>query len=47
MVLEIVHAPGVAPDRALDDIVRAYCIRFRQDAVMRVRTAAEQSFLRR
>jgi hypothetical protein len=48
MIVEIVHdAYDTAADRALDEIARAYRARFSQDAVMRVRTPAEQTFLRR
>jgi hypothetical protein len=47
MVMEIVHAADAASVRALDEIARAYRTRFNRDAVMRVRTPAEQTFLRR
>lgn len=35
-VLDLVHAPGAAPEAAIGDIVRIYKARFRQEAVMRV-----------
>lgn len=46
-IVEIVHPGDAAADRALDEIARAYRSRFNQDAVMRVRTPAAQTFLRR
>lgn len=46
-VLEIIHAATPGLDRAMDEIARAYRVRFEQDAVMRVRAPAEQTFLRR
>jgi hypothetical protein len=46
-VLEVVHGSDPAIDAKLDEIARAYRQRFNQDAVMRIRTPAEQSFSRR
>lgn len=46
IILEIIHTPDATSDRAVTDIARAYRTRFHQDAVMRIRTPAEQSFLR-
>lgn len=44
MVIEILHPPGDAADRAIEEIVRAYREKFRQEAVLRVRGRARVSF---
>lgn len=46
-VLEVVHPNDPAIDAKLDEIARAYRTRFNQDAVMRVRSPAGQTFWRR
>jgi hypothetical protein len=46
-VLEVVHGVDPTTDTKLDEIARAYRERFNQDAVMRIRTPAEQTFSRR
>ncbi|HEU4883613.1 MAG TPA: DUF3574 domain-containing protein [Longimicrobium sp.] len=43
-VVEVEHAPSAAADAALDEIAAEYKRRFRQEAVMRVRTRAEVEF---
>ncbi len=43
-VMEIDHPPSAALDAALDEIAAEYKRRFRQEAVMRVRTRAEVEF---
>lgn len=43
-VVEINHPPSAAVDAALDAIAAEYKRRFRQEAVMRVRTRAEVEF---
>ena len=44
MVIEILHPPGDAADRAIEEIIRAYREKFRQEAVLRVRGRARVSF---
>lgn len=44
MVIEIVHPPGEAADRAIEEIMRAYREKFRQEAVMHVRERARVKF---
>lgn len=44
MVIEIVHPPGETADRAIEEIMRAYREKFRQEAVMRVRERARVTF---
>ena len=46
-VLEVVHPADPAIDAKLDQIAKAYRQRYNQDAVMRIRTPAEQTFWRR
>jgi hypothetical protein len=46
-VLEVVHGTDPTVDAKLEEIARAYRQRFNQDAVMRIRTPAEQTFSRR
>ncbi len=46
-VLEVTHRVSPAVDAKLDEIARAYRQRFNQDAVMQVRSPAEQTFWRR
>ncbi|HEX2206294.1 MAG TPA: DUF3574 domain-containing protein [Longimicrobium sp.] len=43
-VVEITHPPSARVDAALDEIAAEYRRRFRQEAVMRVRTRAEVKF---
>jgi acetylornithine deacetylase/succinyl-diaminopimelate desuccinylase-like protein len=43
-VVEVNHPPSAAVDTALDEIAAEYKRRFRQEAVMRVRTRAEVEF---
>ena len=43
-VVEVTHAPSAQVDAALDEIAEEYKRRFRQEAVMRVRTRAEVEF---
>jgi hypothetical protein len=43
-VVEVDHPPSAAVDTALDEIAAEYRRRFRQEAVMRVRTRAEVEF---
>ena len=40
--LEVHHAPGTPPDSVFEAIAVEYCRRFRQDAVLRTRAAAEE-----
>ena len=40
--LEVHHPPGIPPDSVFEAIAVEYCRRFRQEAVLRVRAAAEQ-----
>jgi Protein of unknown function (DUF3574) len=44
MVIEILHPPGEAAERAIEEIIRAYREKFRQEAVLRVRARARVSF---
>lgn len=44
MIIEILHPRGDAADRAIDEIIRAYREKFRQEAVLRVRGRARVSF---
>lgn len=44
IVVEVLHPPGAQADAALEEIAREYRRRFRQDAVLHVRTAAEARF---
>lgn len=46
-VLEVVHGPDPAVDAKLAAIAQAYRQRFNQDAVILVRTPAEETFFRR
>ena len=46
-VLEVMHGPDPAVDAKLEEIARAYRQRFNQDAVILVRTPAEQTIWRR
>ena len=41
-VLEVEHAQGQPPDSVFAAIATEYCVRFHQEAVLRVRAAAEQ-----
>jgi hypothetical protein len=41
-VLEVEHPQGQPPDSVFEAISTEYCRRFQQEAVLRVRTAAEQ-----
>jgi hypothetical protein len=43
-VLSLVHLPGVAIDKAIDELVASYKERFHQEAVLRVRSDACTSF---
>jgi len=43
-VVEVNHPPSAQVDAALDEIAAEYKRRFRQEAVMRVRTRAEVEF---
>jgi hypothetical protein len=45
MVVEVLHPPDSRADAALEEIAREYRRRFRQDAVLHVRTPAEARFL--
>jgi len=45
-VLEVDHPPGVPPDSVFEAIGVEYCRRFRQEAVLRVRTPAELWLIR-
>lgn len=44
MIIEILHPAGDVPDRAIEEIVRAYREKFRQEAVLRVRGRMRVSF---
>lgn len=44
MVIEILHPANPAADAAIEEITRAYREKFRQEAVMRVRTRAHVRF---
>lgn len=46
-VLEVVHGTDPAIERRFEEIATAYRTRFNQDAVMRLRSPAQQSFWRR
>jgi hypothetical protein len=41
-IFEVEHPPGIPPDSVFEAIAIEYCRRFRQEAVLRVRSAAEQ-----
>lgn len=41
-VFEVEHPPGQPPDSVFEAIAAEYCRRFRQEAVLRIRNAAEQ-----
>ena len=44
MVIEILHPADAAADRAIEEIIRAYREKFRQEAVLRVRDRARVNF---
>lgn len=44
MVIEILHPANAATDAAIEEIMRAYREKFRQEAVMRVRGRARVTF---
>lgn len=46
MVVEIVHPLAASADAAVNQIATNYRTRFRQEAVLRVRTSAEESLIR-